>query len=152
MTTTLHLTRFDYTQGWIGSVVPHSVNPDRAMVQGDTWSKTFTLSGDRTASTFSSVVNDRWRDEDTDAATLLEATCTAAYDADSDTTSIIVEYDGNNTNAVTTTKNVKTGSEARQAVAGVNFYVWEFREITSVGKPYVHFTGYLEVHPRAGVN
>jgi hypothetical protein len=152
MTTTLHLTRFDYTQGWIGSVVPHSVNPDRAIVQGSTWSKTFTLSGDRTSSTFSSVVNDRWRDEDTDAITLLTASCTAAYEADGDITNVVVEYDGNDTNEIATTKNVKTGSEARQAKAGVNYYVFEFREIASNGKPFVHFTGYVEVHPRAGVD
>jgi hypothetical protein len=40
---------------------------------------------------------------------------------------------------------------ARAAVPGVNYYVHEIREIPPSNLPYVFFTGFVEVYPKADI-
>ena len=144
MTTTLHLTNTNYTRGWTGDVVPHA---NRAMQQGSTYSIAFTFSGDRRGSTWSSVINDKWKDVD-DGNVLATASITTSYSSGANKTTVTVVFSGTVLNALKSTALLKTGQTVK---IGVNVNVWELREVVS-SLPYIWFTGYVELLPRAGVS
>jgi hypothetical protein len=127
-------------------------NVDYALVQGSTRILSFRFNGDRTSSTWRAVINNVWTPDDTDASLLAVATITTSYDGIEDKTLVTCTYDGDDV-TFGPTENLLDPSPkvARAAVAGVNYYVHEVREIPPSGLPYVFFTGRVEVYPKGDI-
>jgi hypothetical protein len=131
-------------------VVAHSLVSDRAFTQGSTWTRAFVFAGDRTTSTWTATINNKWAENDTDNTVLATGSIAESYDIPTDKTTVTVTFDGD---IVTfpLTKNLTNSKDRASAVEGVNYYVWELLETPPSGLPWKPFTGYVEVYPGASL-